>query len=112
MTPSFPKRRSSDLHIEINDESSRMRERGARLNRLTRPNDGNLRADLPVLTIIDLDPRLGALQQGLGDDEAKPHAFMPTLLIDIARSEEHTSELQSLIRITYAVFCLKKTNQN
>src|SRR3546814_4015784 len=28
---------------------------------------------------------------------------------DIERSEEHTSELQSLMRISYAVFCLKKT---
>src|SRR3546814_1338151 len=28
--------------------------------------------------------------------------------IDPARSEEHTSELQSLMRISYAVFCLKK----
>src|SRR3546814_7948397 len=28
----------------------------------------------------------------------------------IARSEEHTSELQSLMRITYAVFCLTKKN--
>src|SRR3546814_10394977 len=28
--------------------------------------------------------------------------------IDEARSEEHTSELQSLMRISYAVFCLKK----
>src|SRR3546814_3238332 len=28
----------------------------------------------------------------------------------IARSEEHTSELQSLMRISYAVFCLKKKN--
>src|SRR3546814_10727916 len=27
------------------------------------------------------------------------------------RSEEHTSELQSLMRISYAVFCLKKKNQ-
>src|SRR3546814_4782587 len=27
----------------------------------------------------------------------------------VARSEEHTSELQSLMRISYAVFCLKKT---
>src|SRR3546814_10466222 len=27
---------------------------------------------------------------------------------DISRSEEHTSELQSLMRISYAVFCLKK----
>src|SRR3546814_9739866 len=29
---------------------------------------------------------------------------------DAARSEEHTSELQSLMRISYAVFCLKKKN--
>src|SRR3546814_10398755 len=28
------------------------------------------------------------------------------------RSEEHTSEIQSLIRISYAVFCLKKQNTN
>src|SRR3546814_7711137 len=28
------------------------------------------------------------------------------------RSEEHTSELQSLMRIPYAVFCLKKTNKS
>src|SRR3546814_10688297 len=28
------------------------------------------------------------------------------------RSEEHTSELQSLMRISYAVFCLKKTTKN
>src|SRR3546814_6617531 len=30
---------------------------------------------------------------------------------DHARSEEHTSELQSLMRISYAVFCLKKKKQ-
>src|SRR3546814_2040758 len=29
-----------------------------------------------------------------------------------ARSEEHTSELQSLMRISYAVFCLKQKNTN
>src|SRR3546814_9752724 len=29
-----------------------------------------------------------------------------------ARSEEHTSELQSLMRISYAVFCLKKTKKH
>src|SRR3546814_5671637 len=32
-------------------------------------------------------------------------------LIDGQRSEEHTSELQSLMRISYAVFCLKKKKQ-
>src|SRR3546814_10730747 len=31
--------------------------------------------------------------------------------LDVVRSEEHTSELQSLMRISYAVFCLKK-NKN
>src|SRR3546814_9280253 len=30
------------------------------------------------------------------------------LLLGLMRSEEHTSELQSLMRISYAVFCLKK----
>src|SRR3546814_9288690 len=30
--------------------------------------------------------------------------------LSIPRSEEHTSELQSLMRISYAVFCLKKKN--
>src|SRR3546814_7021370 len=34
-----------------------------------------------------------------------------TLLAN-ARSEEHTSELQSLMRISYAVFCLKKKKTN
>src|SRR3546814_8018034 len=36
-------------------------------------------------------------------------AFLPR---DLARSEEHTSELQSLMRISYAVFCLKKKKNN
>src|SRR3546814_8463151 len=32
--------------------------------------------------------------------------------LSVLRSEEHTSELQSLMRISYAVFCLKKKKQN
>src|SRR3546814_5996343 len=32
--------------------------------------------------------------------------------VDQPRSEEHTSELQSLMRISYAVFCLKKKNNH
>src|SRR3546814_3076189 len=39
--------------------------------------------------------------------EALPQARRPT-----ARSEEHTSQLQSLMRISYAVFCLNKNNNN
>src|SRR3546814_3829990 len=37
---------------------------------------------------------------------AQPYAF--SAAPNLARSEEHTSELQSLMRISYAVFCLKK----
>src|SRR3546814_5521417 len=33
---------------------------------------------------------------------------LSALLVALVRSEEHTSELQSLMRISYAVFCLKK----
>src|SRR3546814_5993461 len=49
--------------------------------------------------------------EGVADREP----FAPDNLYDprnrrMSRSEEHTSELQSLMRISYAVFCLKKTN--
>src|SRR3546814_5726665 len=40
-----------------------------------------------------------------------PDVDRSEVLLDMAcRSEEHTSELQSLMRISYAVFCLKKKN--
>src|SRR3546814_10776331 len=40
------------------------------------------------------------------------HGIGPAMVAveDEARSEEHTSELQSLMRISYVVFCLKKTS--
>src|SRR3546814_19682631 len=41
-----------------------------------------------------------------GDVERRHHHLLAALLGE--RSEEHTSELQSLMRISYAVFCLKK----
>src|SRR3546814_2773388 len=34
--------------------------------------------------------------------------LVPGKTVEVDRSEEHTSELQSLMRISYAVFCLKK----
>src|SRR3546814_8450621 len=52
----------------------------------------------------------------LAQFEGKPgFRFVKLDLADrdgMARSEEHTSELQSLMRISYAVFCLKKKKQN
>src|SRR3546814_5565563 len=48
--------------------------------------------------------------QSFGVDSRADHAHS-TLVVEALRSEEHTSELQSLMRISYAVFCLKKKNQ-
>src|SRR3546814_5675679 len=55
----------------------------------------------------------------LGRAPAAPKAPMPArrevnsdyALLSDSRSEEHTSELQSLMRISYAVLCLKKKQQ-
>src|SRR3546814_1058600 len=47
----------------------------------------------------------GAVASPTGRGEMICHAN------DLAKSEEHTSELQSLMRISYAVFCLKKKNK-
>src|SRR3546814_2902429 len=51
-------------------------------------------------------------QPGTDADEGSPEAVAAELERWVKRSEEHTSELQSLMRISYAVFCLKKKNQN
>src|SRR3546814_6387015 len=50
-----------------------------------------------------------ALTEKFPDYTYKEAALNPTNPSD-RRSEEHTSELQSLMRISYAVFCLKKKN--
>src|SRR3546814_9030946 len=47
-----------------------------------------------------------ALHRGLED-----RLEVVEVLRELVRSEEHTSELQSLMRISYAVFCLKKKNK-
>src|SRR3546814_3820122 len=45
-------------------------------------------------------------------DEEYPHLSLAIMEQNLQRSEEHTSELQSLMRISYAVFCLKKKTQS
>src|SRR3546814_1349053 len=85
----------------------------------------------PGVLVLDDDPSVPAKIQGiLGDDfrvfgatsmdaavshlerEAIGVVISDTRVRDnaVVRSEEHTSELQSLMRISYAVFCLKKKN--
>src|SRR3546814_1875424 len=47
-----------------------------------------------------------------GADKASLTKWFKEQAGDRLRSEEHTSELQSLMRISYAVFCLKKKKKN
>src|SRR3546814_6605599 len=61
-------------------------------------------------------PTLSDFERGVAGDRAAFDALLAqagqhyTMLA--SRSEEHTSELQSLMRISYAVFCLKKKKTN
>src|SRR3546814_7719336 len=62
----------------------------------------------PDLSDEELERRLyrGPAHQGAAKRCARPN--YAEVSKQLARSEEHTSELQSLMRISYAVFCLKK----
>src|SRR3546814_3708983 len=63
-------------------------------------------ADHPITALVGamgrVLTRLATASQQLLQERLRPRA----------RSEEHTSELQSLMRISYAVFCLKKKKKN
>src|SRR3546814_8879900 len=69
-----------------------------------------------IAPIVTLAERLMNASEGAddaGDTKAKGKPKTgATSLIGKFRSEEHTSELQSLMRISYAVFCLKKKTSN
>src|SRR3546814_9738360 len=90
-------------------------------------------SDLPLAEAVDGDGLSLAemvadghdVHAAVADDQANRHLhaaieslppLQRTLLtlyhLEELRSEEHTSELQSLMRISYAVFCLKKKNLN
>src|SRR3546814_18536580 len=59
---------------------------------------------------VTVEPtRFRARRLVLADRAAAGYSFpVPPKTVGHRRSEEHTSELQSLMRISYAVFCLKK----
>src|SRR3546814_4445318 len=106
MPHSFPTRRSSDLE---GTAAGGQDERPA----------GEQPRDHPALALAKIalakaredvgDGHAGGaldLVVGVGEGQAEP--LCETAADRRFRSEEHTSELQSLMRISYAVFCLKK----
>src|SRR3546814_7924543 len=73
----------------------------------------------PYTTLFRSPPALTPRSSGAGSGVPGPSSSTTTVgvppsrtvtakLVPSGRSEEHTSELQSLMRISYAVFCLKK----
>src|SRR3546814_9027449 len=60
------------------------------------------------LQVDGLDQRVDLGVAEAGVVLARPAVLRGRNLVGVQRSEEHTSELQSLMRISYAVFCLKK----
>src|SRR3546814_3926713 len=105
MTHSFPTRRSAELVRHRQNRRSKS------------PAAKPVMANPPAPASA---PQTKALRRPARSDHMAPnncdsaHTSMNTAIgsAAITRSEEHTSELQSLMRISYAVFCLKKQNKN
>src|SRR3546814_1944183 len=81
----------------------------------------NRRDRVPAINLGQRPERAQPGRRKVTRDAAPAHAILPVGgdrhvddgIVQPGRSEEHTSELQSLMRISYAVFCLKtKTNNN
>src|SRR3546814_2128935 len=110
MTHSFPTRRSSDRVLEDGQSQGVAVDDGtiaAGIVVVAAEGDGGRAGDAADM---DVEAGLGGLRLAgdvafridLGGGRRDMHREV------VARSEEHTSELQSLMRISYAVFCLKK----
>src|SRR3546814_10757572 len=106
MTHSFPTRRSSDLAYTKACRDAGLPAQPARMpialaskmiEFLSRPDE------------IVFDPFAGSGTTARAAENLGRH-WITTEAAREYRSEEHTSELQSLMRISYAVFCLKKKN--
>src|SRR3546814_7424101 len=91
------KRADLELAVERNDAPRR----AAAQDHVTAflPDTGGPQIFQPANSLITGNP-----------GEARRHVWTPRTSSG-TRSEEHTSELQSLMRISYAVFCLKKKNK-
>src|SRR3546814_2343923 len=90
---------SSDLAGRWRLRSRRLYRLSGRVSRTYRAGDAHARGL----------PALGAVPRRDRADERRSQSLPPENADDDGRrTEEHTSELQSLMRISYAVFCLKK----
>src|SRR3546814_3400747 len=89
--------RSVEAHLLTDEEQQ---------GRLPQRQEGGL---LQLLVVVEQRQTIGDDEHGCRRIVVEAHVPRP---VEIDRSEEHTSELQSLMRISYADFCLKKKITN
>src|SRR3546814_3191062 len=105
LTHSFPTRRSSDLPWIAETRFEHPRGAGEKAERRERRMVGGVPPQMPFVDAV--------VAAGHGPLRSRRQSILRQRLrprLRARRSEEHTSELQSLMRISYAVFCLKKKN--
>src|SRR3546814_1949576 len=93
-------RRKKRKAKELQQQKRRRAERGKRLAPWEAPKMEMFQLPQLLKDGVPLEKRLD-LMRSIGKDAGEKFSVL-------YRSEEHTSELQSLMRISYAVFCLKK----
>src|SRR3546814_2942436 len=91
----FPPRNALISATEIGDETARF------------PHQQHTRRHVPRLEITFPETFIAACRHMGQIKRSRAEAANASHLTSNCRSEEHTSELQSLMRISYAVFCLK-----
>src|SRR3546814_5349762 len=91
LTHAFPTRRSSDLSLNLMNLGWR----------------AIFLVNLPIALLVILIA-IPVVKETRAQQTSK--LDLGRTVLSMVRSEEHTSELQSLMRISYAVFCLKKKN--
>src|SRR3546814_4717560 len=101
-TPAFPTHRSSDLFGVFGVDGALVQGCGDEAC----PDEDIIELANGCICCTVADDFLPTMQKLLDRPTPPDHIIIETS--GLARSEEHTSELQSLMRISYAVFCLKK----
>src|SRR3546814_6979271 len=108
---------ASQVHIELADVRARERNMVVQAWTAGKIDDDARQCFVQRHIRMAVAAQSGLVAHGCGKSLAQgnAHVFDRVVVVDVrvaVRSEEHTSELQSLMRISYAVFCLKKKKNN
>src|SRR3546814_3860439 len=109
-TSPFAERLAGAYYLDITPDLPSLAQYGVTLGEVQDVVAAALGGEI-VTTILQGRERFSAIVRYPRELRDDPHRIGNQVLVPVpGRSEEHTSELQSLMRISYAVFCLKKKN--